>query len=295
MSSEDDDFDNGKNKRRRGAGAGAIGIAGLILALAALGGFAALTIWHTLLFNSVAQGAAERNARVDELIQELEYRADQLNWTTAYQKEQIALLAMGGNKTVLETGVCTLLVGRFNFPNDVLAETMLTGQLVNYTVIRQGNFMYVIFGNFSTPAPAFSYPSNRTLFPTFPSCDNSRPEFTLFVTFALDACTQDPTNQTFTQSLLNDIPANRDRYFILKTEQDKIEIANNTVKYFGHTNWWYFPPHCFENHYAIYYNEINFVGTITNSYIFHVAISNVTTSIRFAEPFMLLLDHNGGP
>jgi hypothetical protein len=222
---------------------------------------------------------------VDTLV----YTTDQLNTTVGYLQTQVAMQGMTGNSTILETGVCTLVNGKINFPNNVLADTVNTGQLVNYTVIERDRVMYVILSNFSTPVAVTSYTTDRLLYPSFPGCDALHPEVVNLVTMGLEGCTQDPTGASFTQSLMNDVQLFGSRLFILKSEQAKFELAGNTRKYFGPPLWWIYPPHCYENQYAVYYNEIFFVGALTNTYIFNIALANASNTFRITEPVMLLL------
>ena len=283
---------NGKDKKGEEQESSIIGWSALTIAIIALLLGGVLTAWHTVLFNQIDHNANKRENQTNELLGSLEYQILQLNNTIGYQQAEIDMLIMSGNSTVVETGVCHLLNGRFNFPNDVLANVIDTNQLVNYSVVERGGTLYAVFSNFSTPVSVTSYTTNRMLFPSFPDCDASYPDFTTLLTVALDGCTQDLTGQTFTPSRLNDIQLSRSRVFLLKSEQDKFEIANNTQKFFGHNLWWLYPTHCFQNQYSVYFNDAFFSGAQTNTYIFTMAMVNETSSMRIASPFMILLTNS---
>ena len=261
----------------------------LVIAIVALLLGVGITAWHTVLFNQVDQRVLREESNFSQSFLTLESRVGLLNDTAEYQQLELDMLSATGNVTILEMGVCHLIYGKINFLDDVLADKVDTSQLVNYTVYRRDNMLHAVFSNFSNAVAVTSYPFDRMLNPTFPECDNSFPEFVNLVSIAFAGCTQDLTGQTFTQSLLNDVQLIHSRNFIFQTEQNKFEIANNTQKFFGPVQWWYYPPQCYRNQYNVYYNEIFFIGPLTNTYIFNIAIANTTTSMRITEPVTLML------
>lgn len=293
-SDDSDDFNNGKDRRqsRQGAGGGLVGASGLVIALLALAGVIGLCIWHGLDSrgtHDAIRRLEQESAQSNLTISDLQHQAMTANMTIGYLQTVIGTQGLGGNSTVLEQGVCGIASFEIEYPFGSLINYADSGTRVNYTVSQTPTGVYVVFSNFSVPASVPSYPFSRPVL--WPECDALHLEVQHLVSFAFVGCTQDPTGATFTQSLLNDVLLYGVPQFILRTEQAKFEFDGpvNTVKLFGNMAWWETPPTCFENQYTVQQTDSVFSPARTNMYIFNVGVANVTTTVRLAEPVMLLL------
>lgn len=273
--------DTKENKGRpRASSSSSLGIFILVLLFLSFAGLCALSV-------AVGVKIVQLEGRAHDTETALQMQGMTQNATIGYLQTLVGMLALGGNTTLLEQGVCHLWSMEIEAPFANIVNPVDSGLLVNYSIYSREGGTYAVFSEFAgIPVPSYTFvrPAVST------DCDALHPQVQYLTTFAFTGCTQDPTGATFTQSLLNDVLQYGSSQFVLRSEQRKFSFGGGSVStaLFGNMFWWSQPPTCFENQYTIQQSDYAF-PTPTNMYLFNVGIDAPSSTVALNEPLMLLL------